>query len=109
MNVEKLHNKKEQADLEAKVSEAQSAVDAGTASAREQADLKLLEQEALARKLQARHPPKKAAPGSVEDKLDRALEDSFPSSDPVSFVQAAPVKKADEGLETIPAGNRKKT
>ena len=42
MNVEKLHNKKEQADLEAKVSEAKSAVDAGTASAREQADLKLL-------------------------------------------------------------------
>ena len=40
MNVEKLHNKKEQADLEAKVSEAKSAVDAGTASAREQADLK---------------------------------------------------------------------
>ena len=102
------HQKKEQADLEAKVSEAKSAVDSGTASAREQADLKLLEQEALAKKLQARHPPKKAASGSVDGKLDRALEDSFPSSDPVSFVQAAPVKKADESLKTIPEGNKNK-
>jgi hypothetical protein len=86
------HQKKEQADLEAKVSEAKSAVDSGNASAREQ----------------AMHPPKKAASGSVDGKLDRALEDSFPSSDPVSFVQAAPVKKADESLKTIPEGNKNK-
>jgi hypothetical protein len=101
------HHKMEQADLDAKVSEAKTAVDAGTASAREQADLKLLEQEALAKKLQAKHPPKKAAGGSVDGKLDRALEDSFPSSDPVSFVQAAPGKKADESLSTVAPGNKR--
>ena len=102
------HHKKEQADLEEKVSEAKIAVDAGTASPKEQADLKILEQEALGKKLQAKHPPKKSKTGTVEGKLDEALEDSFPSSDPVSFVQAAPVKKADEKLSTGPENKHRK-
>lgn len=42
----------------------------------------------------------KPRPGSEskhadEDKLDRALEDSFPASDPVSFIEPAPKEPND--------------
>jgi hypothetical protein len=42
----------------------------------------------------------------TEDKLDQALEDSFPASDPVSFIEpSAP----DLSVEKSKAGNRKKS
>jgi hypothetical protein len=34
----------------------------------------------------------------VDDKLDQALADTFPASDPVSFIQPAPVKPGDRKL-----------
>jgi hypothetical protein len=38
----------------------------------------------------------------VDGKLDKALKDSFPGSDPVSFVEAAPIKDGDRALPTVP-------
>jgi hypothetical protein len=34
-----------------------------------------------------------------EDKLDRALKDSFPASDPVSFIEPAPKNPNDTPLD----------
>jgi len=64
---------------------------------RDKADRKLLEQEIAAEKLKANRPAptKKKAESAVEEKLDKALNDSFPGSDPVSFIEAAPMKKHD--------------
>jgi hypothetical protein len=59
--------------------------------ARDKADLKLLEQEVTAERLKAKRPAKKKDnPASEDEKLDKALRDSFPGSDPVSFIEAAP-------------------
>ena len=33
---------------------------------------------------------------SLDEKLDRALEDTFPASDPVSITEPAPAKKKDD-------------
>lgn len=82
------HARKEQSDLEAKVSNAKADAKSAKPGTREEADLKILEQEALGKKLQAKHPKADGA----DDKLDKALKDTFPSSDPVSFVEAAPKK-----------------
>ena len=101
-------NKQAQAelsDLKDKVQNAKEAADAPEAGDREKADLKLLEQEAAAKKLKAKRPmqpAKKADPSDVDAKLDKALKDSFPGSDPVSFVEAAPIKKHDRALSTVP-------
>lgn len=91
-------------DLQEKLRNAKEAADSGTAGARENADLKLLEQELSAKKLKAKHPQpdKPHAPTDVDAKLDKALKDSFPGSDPVSFVEAAPIKKHDRALSTVP-------
>jgi len=45
----------------------------------------------------------------VEDKLDQALEDSFPASDPVSFIQPGPMNHGDRNLPVMEAGRRGKT
>ena len=96
-------------DLEAKVRNARKAAGSDGASERDKADLKLLEQQAAGEKLRAKH--EKAAADkpahSVDAKLDKALKDTFPGSDPVSFVQAAPVKEGDEALATVPEGHKK--
>lgn len=78
-------------DLTEKAQSAKKAAAAPDAGEREKADSKLLEQEALGAKLQARHADavEKSASG-VDAKLDKALKDSFPGSDPVSIVQPAP-------------------
>jgi hypothetical protein len=39
----------------------------------------------------------------VDDKLDQALKDSFPASDPVAFIEPAPVKQGDRTLPTVEA------
>jgi hypothetical protein len=96
-------------DLKAKVKNAKDTAEGGASDAREQADLKLLEQEVAAEKMKAKRPPapqKKA--DSVDAKLDKALKDSFPGSDPVSFVEAAPIKKDDRKLSTVPDEDGKK-
>ena len=95
-------------DLKAKVDNARETVRDGKAGAREKADLKILEQEQSAAKLQAAHPtPKPAAASTVDAKLDKALKDSSPGSDPVSFVQPAPVKDGDLKLSTVKSSGGK--
>ena len=39
----------------------------------------------------------------IDRQLDKALEQTFPGSDPVSFVQAAPLKEADAALTSVEA------
>jgi len=90
-------------DLKSKLRGAQDAADAEGAGDLAKADLKLLEQEVVAEKMKAKRPaPTSKPPSTVEGKLDKALKDSFPGSDPVSFVQAAPIKDADRDLPTVP-------
>ena len=90
-------------DLKNKQQDAERTAHMPDASEREKADLKLLKQEVTAEKLKVKRPRKKEAPASdVDAKLDKALKDSFPGSDPVSFVQAAPIKKDDRKLSTVP-------
>lgn len=79
-------------DLDEKLRNAKAAVEKNPDSPREQADLKLIEQEAAAERLNAKHPAQRA---EKESKLDKALKDSFPGSDPVSFIQGTPGKKDD--------------
>jgi hypothetical protein len=89
-------------DLDAKVRNAREAARRDDAGARAQADLKLLEQEALGEKLRARHGSAPAkAKDPVDAKLDKALKDTFPGSDPVSFQQPAPLTEADADLPTV--------
>ncbi len=90
-------------DLAPKLRNAKQAANTEEAGDREKADLKLLEQEVAAEKLKAkRPPPAKPAATEVDAKLDKALKDSFPGSDPVSFLEAAPIKKGDRALSTVP-------
>lgn len=87
-------------DAKQKLGNARQATKSGRVGKRAKADLKLLEQEAAGKKLKAvdamRRESKLARQGKTgtgkdrESKLDRALKDSFPGSDPVSFIQAAP-------------------
>jgi hypothetical protein len=44
----------------------------------------------------------------VDDKLDQALADSFPASDPVSFIQPGPVNDGDRKLPVVEAAARGK-
>lgn len=97
--------KQELDEVKEKVRSARDAALADTAGAREKADLKLLEQEAAAKKLVAADIEKgrnASKADGVEGKLDKALKDSFPASDPVSFVEAAPIKQEDRALSTVP-------
>lgn len=97
------HAEAKLSDLKAKVKNAKDTAQGGASGDREKADLKLLEQQVAAEKMKAKRPPptqKKAE--SVDAKLDKALKDSFPGSDPVSFVEAAPIKKQDRALSTVP-------
>jgi hypothetical protein len=90
-------------DLNDKLQNAKEAAKAGDAGEREKADLKLLEQQVAAEKMKAKRPPEEhKAESNVDEKLDKALKDSFPGSDPVSFVEAAPVKPDDRKLSTVP-------
>ncbi len=85
-------------DLKDKLQDARRSAHMPDASEREKADLKLLEQEVAGEKLKAKHPPKtkpEIPPHDVEAKLDKALKDSFPGSDPVSLAQPAPAPKHD--------------
>ncbi len=99
----KKHARTKLNDLNDKLHGAKEAADADGVGSLAQADLKLLEQEVVAEKLKAKRPePSTKTPTSVDGKLDKALKDSFPGSDPVSFVQAAPIKDGDRALPTVP-------
>jgi hypothetical protein len=41
----------------------------------------------------------------LNDKLDQALKDSFPASDPVSFLEPVPLKDGDRKLPVVAAAN----
>ena len=99
-------------DIEQKLDSARRAAAAPKATEREKADLKLIEQEYLAAESKARRAETSHGTGKAEDrgsspkkkldnKLDQALKESFPGSDPVSFVQAAPVKDEDRALPAV--------
>jgi hypothetical protein len=93
----------ELSDLNDKLQNAWQAVKTGGAGEREKADLKLLEQEVAAEKLKAKRPAEKQRPESdVDSKLDKALKDTFPGSDPVSIVEAAPIKPHDRKPSAVP-------
>lgn len=42
-----------------------------------------------------------ASKARIEEKLDRALEDTFPASDPVAFIMPVPAKPRDRKLPAI--------
>lgn len=76
----------ERADLKSKRKDAQEAAASPNAGSREQADLKLAEQEEAAAKLREKHPPERSS------KLDESLKATFPGSDPVAVTQPGPSK-----------------
>jgi hypothetical protein len=98
-------------DLRAKIESARRACEKPEASERERSDLQMMEQELIALEQKMAHtddgarpePPKSLA-AKVDKDLDAALEQSFPGSDPVSFVEAAPVKPADRDLPSVKVG-----
>jgi|GEM_PF-721987 len=94
----------ERDDLQVKIA---SAREATATSERETSDLKMMEQELLAleqrigragsEKEAGSSSAKAASPTEkLDKKLDAALKDSFPGSDPVSFLEAAPAPPDDE-------------
>lgn len=102
----------ERDDLKTKIA---SANRSGGKSDREASDLKMMEQELLAleqriAREESGNAPGKGNPSSLTEKMDRkldaALKDSFPGSDPVSFIEATPVKPGDESLVSVKAGKR---
>jgi|LNAP01.1.fsa_nt_gb hypothetical protein len=106
--------RKELADIELKLASAREAAAAPGASEREKADLKLIEQEYLAARRKAYREadsrrdgkPPRDARQKLDKKLDDALKASFPGSDPVSFVEAAPVKEQDRSLPEVELADR---
>jgi|AGTN01.2.fsa_nt_gi hypothetical protein len=105
----------ERDDLQAKIA---SARESDGTSKREASDLKMMEQELLAleQRIGRADTGKAKASGSggkpaslaekMEKKLDAALKDSFPGSDPVSFIEATPIQPGDESLTPVKAGKR---
>ena len=47
----------------------------------------------------------RALKAKVDDRLDQALKDSFPASDPVSFLQPVPMQDSDRKLPVVEAAN----
>lgn len=108
---------KEIEDKALKTRNAREAAEAPGASDRDKADLKLMEQDLQAARQKSKRSTgtadkaTDASTGSkpMERKLDAALEDSFPGSDPVSFVQAGPSEKEEPGQASETAKNRRDT
>lgn len=48
----------------------------------------------------------KALKERIEEKLDQALEDTFPASDPVAFIMPVPPKPRDRKLPIVEAGTK---
>jgi hypothetical protein len=104
---------KELDDAALKLSSARRAAAAPAATERDKSDLKLIEQEFLALRQKARRGPAdgksqehpQGHPTNLTEKMDKkldsALKDSFPGSDPVSFIEATPVKEHDRSLTPV--------
>lgn len=99
-------------DLHLKLRSARAAAAAATATEKDKADLKLIEQDHVAAQQRARRhadagePPaqrveSKDSKKVLDARLDEALKGTFPGSDPVSFVEAAPVKAQDRSLLAV--------
>jgi len=96
-------------DIELKLHSAREAAGRAGATDKDKADLKLIEQEYLAARQKQRRQSNAGDAGrpalhgkkALDKKLDEALEGTFPGSDPVSFVEAAPVKERDRSLPEI--------
>jgi hypothetical protein len=97
-------------DLELKLRNARAAAAAPRASEKDKANLKLIEQEFQAAQTRAqhardgRHKPARTPTDpqeKLEKKLDKALEQTFPGSDPVAVVEPTPVKKQDRSLPEV--------
>jgi len=100
-------------DIELKLQSAREAAGKAGASEKDKADLKLIEQEYMAAQQKERRQPsadRRAPPlegkKALDKKLDDALKGSFPGSDPVSFVEAAPVKEQDRSLPEVKVGEQ---
>lgn len=109
------HARTEMKDKVEKLRSAKKAAAAPEATKRDEADLKIIEQEATAQKLKMQRDADKAAKEpktgesdekKLDRKLDAALKDSFPGSDPVSFVQAAPIQPEDAELPAVKVGKK---
>ena len=48
---------------------------------------------------------KQTLKAKIDNKLDQALQDSFPASDPVSFLQPVPANDGDRKLPVVEAAN----
>ena len=48
---------------------------------------------------------KRTLKDKVDHKLDQALQDSFPASDPVSFLQPVPANEGDRKLPVVEAAD----
>lgn len=98
-------------DIELKLRSARDAADRPGATAKDKADLKLIEQEHIAAQQKLnRAAASEGKPADVAKKLDKKLDDAlkgtFPASDPVSFVQAAPVNEQDRKLPSVEAAEQ---
>jgi hypothetical protein len=96
-------------DIELKLQSAREAAGRADATEKDKADLKLFDKEYLAAQLKERRRstagdasrPRLDGKKALDKKLDEALEGTFPGSDPVSFVEAAPVKERDRSLPAV--------
>ncbi len=48
----------------------------------------------------------RALKARMDDKLDEALQDSFPASDPIAFIEPQPVSEGDLKLPEVAAAGR---
>lgn len=107
---------KELEDIELKLRNARAAAAAPGATEKDKADLKLIEQEHLATQAKAARHAREVGHKSesqptdpakkLDKKLDAALKDTFPTSDPVAVSEPAPVKEHDRALPEVEASER---
>lgn len=106
---------KELEDIELKLRGARQAAAAPDASERDKSDLKLIEQEYLAAQQKARHARESAGKPNeqpsdpkkkLDKKLDSALKDTFPSSDPVAVSEPSAVQDQDRTLPEVKASEQ---
>jgi hypothetical protein len=87
-------SRNEAAEARLRAESARKAAASADAGDREKADLRLLEQKEVAESLRAKRVDRGSRRTlSKETKLDQALQDTFPGSDPISFVVAAPSRE----------------
>lgn len=96
--------RKELEDIELKLRSAREAAAAAGATEKDKADLKLIEQDYLAARQKAKHAGSDAGKrqsqptdpkAKLDRKLDAALKDTFPSSDPVAVTEPTPAARKD--------------